>query len=92
MIYGVKGLRHDLYSVKGASYNSRNSGMPPIQQTVWPAEAHTLAKIEILKRYLEAWFHILGTTRKKDTLLFIDGFAGPGKYSAWRRGIPCRES
>jgi three-Cys-motif partner protein len=62
--------------------------MPAIQQTIWPATAHTLAKIEILKRYLEAWFHILGTTRKKEVLLFVDGFAGPGKYSGGEEGSP----
>jgi three-Cys-motif partner protein len=62
--------------------------MPSIQTTVWEASAHTLAKIAILKNYLQAWFRILGTTRKGETLLVIDGFAGPGRYSGGEEGSP----
>ena len=61
--------------------------MPPIQQTIWNADLHTLAKITILKNYLQAWFRILGT-RRGDKLLFVDGFAGPGKYSSGEEGSP----
>lgn len=62
--------------------------MASIKDTVWPATAHTLAKIEILKNYLNAWFRILGTTKKDQSLLFIDGFAGPGHYSKNEEGSP----
>lgn len=55
---------------------------------VWPADAHTIAKIEILKGYLKAWFRILGKTRKGQTLLYVDGFAGPGCYSNHDEGSP----
>src|SRR5579884_1408618 len=45
---------------------------------LWEAKPHTLAKIEIIRRYLYLWFSI----RKANTKLsYIDGFAGPGKYS-----------
>jgi three-Cys-motif partner protein len=45
---------------------------------LWKAEPHTLAKIEIVRRYLYRWFFILGTANKR--LAYIDGFAGPGRY------------
>jgi three-Cys-motif partner protein len=45
---------------------------------LWEAQPHTLAKIEIVRRYLFLWFSILGTRNKR--LACIDGFAGPGKY------------
>lgn len=56
--------------------------------TVWPAEPHTVAKIEILKGYLHAWFRILGKTRPGETLLYVDGFAGPGYYTNHDEGSP----
>ena len=46
--------------------------------TVWTATEHTKAKIAILKGYLDAWFRILGKTRKNQPILYVDGFAGPG--------------
>lgn len=57
-------------------------------ETIWAAEPHTLAKIEILKGYLHAWFRILGMRRKDEVLLFVDGFAGPGRYSGGEKGSP----
>lgn len=55
--------------------------------TIWPLEAHTRAKHEILHRYLQAWVAILvqGGFRR---LLYIDGFAGPGRYSGGESGSP----
>ena len=55
--------------------------------TVWPLEAHTRAKHEILKRYLQAWFPIL-TQGGFPQVLYIDGFAGPGRYSEGEKGSP----
>ncbi len=49
--------------------------------TLWEAKPHTLAKIEIIRRYLFLWFSILGTNPRNKRLVYIDGFAGPGKYS-----------
>jgi three-Cys-motif partner protein len=54
--------------------------------TVWKIEPHTQAKHEILSRYLDAWFPILGSWNQK--VLFIDGFAGPGVYEGGEPGSP----
>ena len=61
--------------------------------TVWQAEPHTLAKHEILKGYLKAWFPILSRQSRKVSpgsreILFIDGFAGPGEYEGSQPGSP----
>ncbi len=53
----------------------------------WPAPGHTLAKIAILRAYLQAWFKILGTAVPRD-LLYVDGFAGPGGYAGGEDGSP----
>lgn len=53
---------------------------------VWPLEPHTKGKHEVLRRYLEAWFPILGFTSGR--ILFIDGFAGPGQYAGGEMGSP----
>jgi three-Cys-motif partner protein len=55
---------------------------------VWPADPHTVAKIEILKGYLNAWFRILGSSRRGQTVLYVDGFAGPGYYCNHDEGSP----
>jgi len=63
--------------------------MPPKKfPTVWKAEPHTIAKIEILKAYLVAWFQILGRTKRDQELLYVDGFAGPGEYTNHPQGSP----
>lgn len=54
--------------------------------TIWEAEPHTLAKHEILRGYLEAWFPILA--RYNDRIVYMDGFAGPGRYSNGEDGSP----
>ncbi len=55
---------------------------------VWDADPHTIAKIAILKNYLHVWFRILGKTRRAQTLLYVDGFAGPGYYKNHNEGSP----
>jgi hypothetical protein len=55
--------------------------MPPKKlPTVWTAPPHTIAKIEMLRAYLVAWFQILGRSRRGEDLLYVDGFAGPGEF------------
>jgi three-Cys-motif partner protein len=54
--------------------------------TVWKIEAHTIAKHEILRRYLGAWFPIL--SKWEGRLVYLDGFAGPGVYSGGEDGSP----
>jgi three-Cys-motif partner protein len=55
---------------------------------VWDADPHTIAKIEILKAYLNAWFRILGMSRSGEKILYVDGFAGPGRYRNHDEGSP----
>jgi three-Cys-motif partner protein len=56
--------------------------------TIWKAEPHTIAKIEILKAYLVAWFQIMGRSKRNQNLLYVDGFAGPGEYTNHSEGSP----
>ncbi|MBI2989190.1 MAG: three-Cys-motif partner protein TcmP [Deltaproteobacteria bacterium] len=54
--------------------------------TIWKIDPHTQAKHIILKRYLDAWLPIM--TRWHGRVLYIDGFAGPGKYQEGEDGSP----
>jgi three-Cys-motif partner protein len=58
--------------------------------TIWKADPHTFAKHEILKIYLQKWSAILSNYIKdrKKSLLFVDGFAGPGIYEGGEDGSP----
>lgn len=47
---------------------------------------HTAAKHAILRGYLQAWFPIL--QRYNGRIVFIDGFAGAGKYEGGEAGSP----
>jgi len=63
--------------------------MPSINpKTLWEAKPHTLAKIEIVGRYLYLWFSILGAHGSNKRLVYIDGFAGPGRYTNSDRSSP----
>lgn len=55
--------------------------------TVWDLEPRTRAKHEILKRYLQAWVPILSLGRFPE-IVYVDGFAGPGRYSKGEPGSP----
>ena len=55
--------------------------------TVWEIEPHTRAKHAILRRYLQAWTPIL-TLGGFPEVVYVDGFAGPGRYSAGEDGSP----
>ena len=56
--------------------------------TLWRREAHTEGKHLVLENYLKAWFPILGMGNRNDRILFVDGFAGPGKYEDGAEGSP----
>jgi three-Cys-motif partner protein len=58
------------------------------QDTIWEAQPHTLAKVAILRSYLEKWFSVLGSTFAGKDLWYIDGFAGPGEYAGGHDGSP----
>jgi three-Cys-motif partner protein len=59
-----------------------------IKDVLWPAPPHTLAKISILQAYLTRWFEILGRSKFRQNLWYIDGFAGPGEYTNSATGSP----
>lgn len=54
------------------------------KETLWTIEPHTVAKHEILQRYLSAWFAILGNSFPR--ILYLDAFCGPGRYSGGEVG------
>ena len=56
------------------------------KDTLWPIEPHTVAKHQILRKYLDAWLPIVGTYNNR--MLYIDGFAGPGEYEGGEPGSP----
>ena len=55
-------------------------------ETVWSLEPHTGAKHSILRRYLQAYYPKLSSTRGH--IYFVDGFAGPGVYLGDEPGSP----
>jgi three-Cys-motif partner protein len=57
------------------------------KSTVWALEPHTRAKHAILRRYLHAWTPIL-TQGGFPEVAYLDGFAGPGRYSGGEDGSP----
>jgi len=56
------------------------------KETTWEIDPHTKVKHEILKRYLQAWFAILGKDHPQ--IVYIDGFCGPGRYNREELGSP----
>ncbi len=54
--------------------------------TIWALDPHGAAKHAILRRYLQAWIPILGSTHGR--VVYIDGFAGPGTYTGGEDGSP----
>lgn len=56
------------------------------KETIWEIDPHTIAKHKILENYLKAWFPILCSHNSR--VNYIDGFAGPGKYSKEEPGSP----
>jgi len=57
------------------------------KSTIWELEPHTRAKHAILRRYLQAWTVIL-TQGGFPEVVYIDGFAGPGRYAGGEDGSP----
>lgn len=59
--------------------------MPP-QSTLWKLEEHTRGKLSVLENYLDAWLPIMRKWNRR--VLYIDAFAGPGKYAGGEDGSP----
>jgi len=56
------------------------------RDTIWAIEPHTLAKHQILRKYLDAWLPILGAYNER--IVYVDGFSGPGQYMGGEPGSP----
>ena len=54
--------------------------------SVWKIEPHTVAKHEILRRYLQGYYPKMASTQSR--IVFVDGFAGPGMYVGGEDGSP----
>ena len=57
-----------------------------MDSVTWPIEPHTLAKHELLRRYLGAWFPIM--YERNERIIYLDAFAGPGVYTGDEPGSP----
>ncbi len=57
---------------------------------VLPSRPHSIAKTEILSRYLKSWFFIHGQSSwcRGIDLYYLDAFAGPGKHERGEPGSP----
>lgn len=80
----VAKLRHALRKRSGPMPFWNDVGMP--SPTIWPLEPHTAAKHALLRGYLEAWYPVLAY--RNGRVLFLDGFAGPGRYEGGEPGSP----
>ncbi len=60
--------------------------MAPPADTLWPIQPHTVAKHRILRNYQNAWLPIITTWNGR--AVFVDGFAGPGRYVGGEDGSP----
>lgn len=60
--------------------------MPVPRTTRWPLDPHTRAKHQILRWYLDAWLPIMASWNGR--IIFLDGFAGPGRYAGGEEGSP----
>jgi three-Cys-motif partner protein len=56
------------------------------KETIWKLDDHSAAKHKILETYLKAWFPII--CRWNNRVNYVDGFAGPGKYTGGEDGSP----
>ena len=61
--------------------------MAKSREITWELAAHTRAKHEILRRYLQAWVPIL-SLGGFPKFCYVDGFAGPGIYQGGEPGSP----
>lgn len=54
--------------------------------SMWSYPPHTKAKHDLLAAYLGGWYPIL--SKWNGRLLFLDGFAGRGRYTDGSEGSP----
>jgi three-Cys-motif partner protein len=78
-------IAHHFFSHKD-DYICFNDDVAIPTATLWRIEPHTAAKHIILRKYLDAWFPILGTYNSR--IVYVDGFSGPGRYTGGEPGSP----
>jgi three-Cys-motif partner protein len=78
---------HQLTSTNPA-HSKRKTTMSADKGTKWEAPPHTIAKIEMLRKYLVVWLSIIGVKFRGSDIWYIDGFAGPGEYTNYAEGSP----
>jgi len=61
--------------------------MQSSKKLLWECDSGTRAKLEVLQRYLGAWFNILASSGIEN-VLYVDGFCGPGEYVGGEKGSP----
>lgn len=60
------------------------------KQTIWKCKPHTIAKHDLLCRYLQAWYPILARAPWCKSITYAEGFAGAGVYEGGEPGSPVR--
>src|SRR5665811_248604 len=58
------------------------------KETRWARGGRTEAKHRVLVECLNAWIPIFGLQHQVHELVFIDGFAGPGRHTGGELGSP----
>ena len=66
------------------------------ESVLWNLEPHTAAKHRVLRAYIDAWIPVMAQqallarqfSTERPRLLFVDGFAGPGRYTGGEPGSP----
>jgi three-Cys-motif partner protein len=85
LAFTFRNISRNLLSHKRHRICSNNAVSVP-EETIWVLPPHTAAKHRILRKYLDAWFPILA--RYNTRIVYVDGFSGPGRYSAGEPGSP----
>ena len=57
-------------------------------ETIWPIEPHTEAKHRILREWWNGWLPKIALSPQNTRVIYFEGFAGPGIYSAGQPGSP----
>jgi three-Cys-motif partner protein len=60
----------------------------PPKEVTWEASPHSIAKIKLVQRYLYVWAIILAGQKEGESLVYVDGFAGPGEYKNYGNSSP----
>lgn len=79
-------LALDLSMISPEARERKRSFMNDASPAKWAIDPHTRAKHQILDSYLKGWFPKL--TSFQDKVIYLDGFAGRGRYTDGTEGSP----